>query len=321
MVAWRFLIMPQRLSVADQVVAVTPATLLLATTGLLMLHYNRAVTGDPFQMPYQLHETQYGRVPIFWFQPLNNGIHYRHEAMRRFYDGWAAAQYLAMRNGANMVVHSILRVIMFMGFFLGFQLALLLPPIRRFWKGHSSRLALIVCGLLMAATYCVSWYYPTYSAAAFSLVYLLLISGIRHLSVHYRCGGQLQTAAVLTASAVSIAMVVSAIRNVPESQEQWQYRRAAILQELTNLEGKHLVVVHYTKNHNPHDEWVYNRADIDNAKVVWAREMDPGENRKLFKYFRHHYKWILDADHEPPRLRPLTVAPGIIGHQRRRNHD
>jgi hypothetical protein len=47
---------------------------------------------------------------------------------------------------------------------------------------------------------------------------------------------------------------------------------------------------------------VYNRADIDRAKVVWAREMSPAEDRELKSYFRDRKIWVVDADAAEPRL-------------------
>jgi hypothetical protein len=61
-------------------------------------------------------------------------------------------------------------------------------------------------------------------------------------------------------------------------------------------------MVHYGADHDIHREWVYNRADIDRAKVVWAREMSPAEDRELKSYFRDRKIWVVDADAAEPRL-------------------
>ncbi len=60
---------------------------------------------------------------------------------------------------------------------------------------------------------------------------------------------------------------------------------------LLKVYGNHLIIVRYESGHSPHDEWVYNDADIDRAKVVWAREMDPQQNQKLLKYFANRQAW------------------------------
>jgi hypothetical protein len=51
-------------------------------------------------------------------------------------------------------------------------------------------------------------------------------------------------------------------------------------------------------------EWVYNAADIDGAKVVWARDMDLRNNAELLRYFHDRQAWSLDADQSPPALKP-----------------
>jgi len=43
-------------------------------------------------------------------------------------------------------------------------------------------------------------------------------------------------------------------------------------------------------------EWVYNQADIDNAKIVWARDMGPTDNVELIRYFKDRSVWLLQPD-------------------------
>ncbi len=44
-----------------------------------------------------------------------------------------------------------------------------------------------------------------------------------------------------------------------------------------SLPGGQIAIVRYSSEHNPQDEWIYNAADIDQSKVIWAREMDPSK--------------------------------------------
>jgi hypothetical protein len=66
-------------------------------------------------------------------------------------------------------------------------------------------------------------------------------------------------------------------------------------------------MVRYAADHDGDNEWVYNLADIDKAKVLWAREMGPDNDRELLEYFKDRTVWLLCPDNFPIRLEPLPI--------------
>ena len=86
-------------------------------------------------------------------------------------------------------------------------------------------------------------------------------------------------------------------------------RRIQVAHELGALQGKQLVFVRYWPNHVFQDEWVYNPADIDAAKIVWARDLGSNEDEKLERYYPGRTIWLLEPDATPPKLSPYVPEP------------
>jgi len=83
--------------------------------------------------------------------------------------------------------------------------------------------------------------------------------------------------------------------------------RVAIQKKLEATAGRHVVLVRYSEEHSPHDEWVYNGADIDGSKVIWARFLNSQINGRLIAYYHDRKIWVVDADDNPPALRPYGL--------------
>jgi hypothetical protein len=91
--------------------------------------------------------------------------------------------------------------------------------------------------------------------------------------------------------------------------ETWDYinhgnpvRRIFVAQELARIPGQLLVFVRYLPQHIFQDEWVYNVADIDASRVVWARDLGPAENESLLRYYAGRTALLLETDFRQPKL-------------------
>jgi hypothetical protein len=64
---------------------------------------------------------------------------------------------------------------------------------------------------------------------------------------------------------------------------------------------------------------VYNGADIDGSKVVWAREMDAADNLELMRYYGDRKVWLVEPDAMPAGIEPyedsgVSGANGVRAH-------
>jgi hypothetical protein len=83
--------------------------------------------------------------------------------------------------------------------------------------------------------------------------------------------------------------------------------RARVLAKLESYPGPQLAIVRYAPNHAPFDDWVYNAADIDKSRVVWARERETGNSLELLRYFGDRGVWLVEPDCKPPKISPYPL--------------
>jgi hypothetical protein len=86
--------------------------------------------------------------------------------------------------------------------------------------------------------------------------------------------------------------------------------RPQLMARLEREGGRHLVIVHYGSKHSVHNEWVYNRADIDASDIVWAQDMGAEANRELVEYYRDRKIWLFQPDIDTLAITPYGAAGG-----------
>jgi hypothetical protein len=286
-------------------------------------YYLWRVTGSPFRMPYQIERQTYAVAPYMIWQHIRPEPIYRHAVMRKMF----VEEEMLGLNAFRSIIGFPLRAYLAWGFFIGpvltlpfLMLALTLPSDTSFRKIKTSGLLtlFLILAVFIVGTLLVNFYSVHYSAPATGLVLLLLILSWRQLRQWGKSGLFLARAvALICVISFAIRMAAKPLR-VPLSQyyvfgwyqENWpNFGRATIERQLMQIPGKHLVIVHYKPDHEPFAEWVYNDADIDRSKIIWARELGPAEDAKLIRNFQSRSVWFLDADGPIPQITPyLKVA-------------
>jgi hypothetical protein len=221
--------------------------------------------------------------------------------MRQFWADWNVEQWKSAR------VHPILVLLVdlysfysfYFPFFVLFIPMLLCPYDLETSEERVTVFLLLVMGLMIALLIVIQ---PHYVAIFVGVIYLRFLHSFMRLRL-WRPAGK-PVGWIL--GAVMIGLVVGdfvyetlgTIRNFHESP------RHSVIRALQKEPGEHVVILRYAPDHNPHDEWVYNRADIDASPIVWAREMGPDQDRPFMEYFRNRKVWVLEPDQSPPKLSP-----------------
>lgn len=275
--------------------------LTLAVTG----YHNYRVTGDALTLPYQLCQQQYGvPVGLIWqhevpkpkFTFKDVGEMYEAQRKKRLiWSDWDAfrKEYSERAQLLWFIYISPSLTIPLIGFFV-----------------FRPKIGFPVIGFLVPALLATNFYpflNAHYLAGYTPLVIALLVFGLKALWESPRLRWQsLALASVLCLGIATVAKLSFLFRLEPDfwrpHGDPW-----SVAEDLQKGGGKHLVLVRYAANHDFRYEWVYNRADIDTADVVWAREVSPEKDRDFLRYYRDRQIWVLNADDWPPVPRPYQL--------------
>lgn len=299
---------------------VVPLTLMLALTAAGLGYYLWRVTGSPLRMPYKIEQATYAVAPYFIWQAKHTQPVYHNPVIRKMYVEEAVLGYELHRTPIGFFWNSYIGWSYFLGpaFTLPILLLAFSLPRNLSWRDipPQSRLALTILFVSVVGWNVESFYNPHYSAPATGLILLVILLSMRQLRKWRGPRGLFLVRSILLTCVICFGVRVAAnalrvpLRQFYEfawyQQNQPAYGRAEIKLRLEELPDPQLVIVHYTPEHKPFEEWVYNSADLEQAKIIWARELPAPDNTALIERFSGRQVWLLQADAHPPKLVPYV---------------
>lgn len=306
--------------------AVLPFAIVLLATSTFMAYYNWRTTGSILRSPYFVDLATYNSVPYFPWQQIKAPVSYHHATMQDFYLRWWLLQFQFGRFHPGMI--ALLKTYMFWAFFLGplltlpLLLALLKSPNTLSLRQlrFRTRFLLSVCGFALLGAALPVYFNPHYIAAITCAIYALVLIALQQLRRWTFRGRNFGLPIVRAVPVLALILlfvrILSPALHISNSYapatwcspEKENFDRAQIISELSRRPGGHLIIVRYEPSHTLSNEWVYNGADIDGSKVIWARDMGAEQNEELLHYFSQRHAWLVEPDSKPVRLQSYSEA-------------
>ena len=288
-----------------------PALLVLTCAGAWLALYNGRVTHNPFELPYTLYAKQYQVAPLFTWQRERPAPQYRHPRIAEYWlvydrDEWArqAESARGFVRGATDFLQGLLDTYVAPASLWAAVLGLPFALARR----RAARVALALLVLFVALHLGTTWWKRMhYVTPAVPLFVALVVMSLRQLE-------RLRVGPVPVGAAASAAVVIVQlaaprwiIYHMTQATHPTGATRAGYVERLHITPGDHLVLVEYSDAPQHLFEWVYNEADIDAARVVFARPIDGAGRRRLLEYYPTRRVWRLFID-----------GPHVSFHEQRR---
>jgi hypothetical protein len=287
--------------------------------GSFIAYYNWRLTGNPFLLPHILYINNYDTSGYYLWQNLKPPLHYRNAQIDGLINGWARNYY--NKSWADVGRLTKEKIVMFGAYLFNRAEWLLLPFAPFLLRDRKMRLFLVTLLVGTAGVFVVVFGHPHYAAPFVCVVFALVVQLMRHLNTvrvkGRRYGSMMVRLIAIVLFAGTLDRALQHKCDLDPNRCPQNSEKAEIAAELSSIPGKHLVMVRYSKNHNYHTEWVHNGAEIDSAKILWARELDVVQNERLFAYFKDRQIWLMRPDAMDFKLRqiqpyPRTTAPPTL---------
>lgn len=268
---------------------VIAALAILGAGAAATAYYNYRVTGSPVRMPHKVYEDAYTLLTEYFYflPPKTHQPVYHHELIRKFFVDVDAPMYYKIRHNPLIALYRV-----------WFALTFIFSPITLaafaggalLSRGIRVLLCLAIAGAVLLAMALEVTANSHYYAPAIGAFFIPVAIGLYLLR---RAGRGYGPALVLL-------YVVAVFTTLPVQVVQESHRpdtpREQVLSTLKRAGGRHLILVRYAPDHSPHIEFVFNQADIDGSKVIWARDMGAAANRELLDYYPDRKVWLLEPD-------------------------
>jgi hypothetical protein len=305
-----------------------PTLALLLTGTIAMGYYNYRNFGSPFTLPYTVNRATYAVAQHFVWEPVLKEPAYRYKEIRDYYVAGELPEFVKFRTVSGFLTQSAAKLVSAFLFYAG---VLFVPALFFCWRSlKDRRIRLLSLAMLpmLVGVLLEAGIRPYYLAPFTPAFYAIGLQSMRHLRQTKL--GKLVAGATMVRLAVIVCVMLAALDVISKplhidfpfsGASSWTCEclgypqpgseRSRIQNMLQSLPGKQLVLVRYSAIHSLVNEWVYNSPDIDDSKVIWARDMPSEDNSELLRYYKDRQVWLVQPDFIPAKLSPYPSSDKV----------
>jgi hypothetical protein len=292
--AWEF-----RRNLIALLAAGVPVLLCAGALGVYFSH----ITGSPFVTAYQINQKTYGWPMTLAFVKPPQVEHHNIE-FARYYE-YEMSEHQRVDGPVHFLQFLTFRMQEYWRFFLGPALTVPLIMIGHVWRGRRRILLIGACGGLFVVLI-EGGASPHYLAPAAAVLIAIVVECCRHL----RASGVYVVKLLPVMMALVLTLRIGAQSlGLPYTQQlnfqSWccrvegNHNKARIAAALDLIPGNHLVFVRAKTDEYNLLQWIYNDADIDGSRIVWARDLGAERDAELVKYYASRQVWMVNPNVEP----------------------